>query len=96
MSADAVSAKEAASNTSNGSANFQPVLENTSIAEERVILAQMRRLAVDIDQETVLQNNMRAVEFAFSYVSADRAKRQNNIRRSKAKSRARMAAQTSP
>mgnify|MGYP000135507592 CR=1 FL=1 len=84
-----------ASSSATGSANFQPVLENTSIAEERQLLAQMRRLAFDTDHTTMLDRETRAIEFAFAYVSADRAKRQKNIRRSKAKHRARLAASTS-
>lgn len=74
------------------SGNFKPVLENTSLAEERQNLAQMRRLALEIDQQSMLAPNVRAVEFAFAYVSADRAKRQKNIQRSKAKHKARLAA----
>lgn len=71
------------------SSGFQPCVSGTSIAQERDHLSLIRRIALDIDEQTVLQHDLRAVEFAFQYVRADRTKRQANIMRSKAKAKER-------
>lgn len=71
------------------SIDFQPCVQGTTIAQEREYLHMIRRMALDIDDQTMLARNMRAIEFAFLYVRHDRTKRQANIARSKARARER-------
>jgi hypothetical protein len=62
-------------------------VQGLTVAEERKLLAEIRKLGLhNINRTTRLSNGMYAQEFAMVYVIGNRRKRQKNMQKSKQKS----------
>lgn len=68
---------------------FEPCVQGATISQEREWLQIIRQMALDVNDTTMLNTSLCAIDFAFLYVREDRAKRQVHIQRSKARARQR-------